>query len=213
MTFLVTCFVGDSITLGTADAACLGWPARLAAAELARGHELTVYNLGVRANTTTQIAQRWRPECAARLPDLVPGGVVFNFGTNDTRQLAGGGVELTLDQSLANARAMVADAASWKPVLWVGQVPVYEPKQPLRSLTGAIYHFTNERVRQWTAAYAALAGELAVPFLDLYTSLVQDGAWNAQMALGDSVHPTATGYAMIAERVAAWPAWRSWLDG
>ena len=60
MTILRICFVGDSITQGTADKEYLGWPGRLCAGERARGHDLTCYNLGVRADTTADIARRWR---------------------------------------------------------------------------------------------------------------------------------------------------------
>lgn len=46
------CFIGDSITLGTGDAAMLGWPGRLGAIAWSQGHQVTVYNLGVRGETS-----------------------------------------------------------------------------------------------------------------------------------------------------------------
>ncbi len=212
MTFLVTCFVGDSITLGTGDGDCLGWPARIAAAERGRGHDLTVYNLGVRAQTTAQIRARWRAECADRLPDHLPGRLIFNFGTNDTR-VVDDQIALPVAESAANARAMIEEALAWeKPVLWVGQVPVDETNQPLESIMGITFWFANERVRQTNEAFKEIAAELGVPFLDLFSVLNGDPTWEEPHKKGDSVHPTTTGYAMMAERIGAWQAWRAWLD-
>ena len=212
MTFLVTSFVGDSITLGTGDGECLGWPARIAAAEGARGHDITVYNLGVRAHTTAQIRARWRAECEQRLPDHLPGHLVFNFGTNDTR-VVDGKIELPAEESAANARATVEEGLAWqKPVLWVGQVPVDETNQPLDSIMGVQFWFTNERIRETNDAFKAIAAELKVPFLDLFSAFIDDPAWTAEHTKGDSVHPTTAGYAMMAERISAWDAWRAWLD-
>ncbi len=41
MTAIRICFVGDSITAGTGDNTCLGWPGRISAAEIARGHDVS----------------------------------------------------------------------------------------------------------------------------------------------------------------------------
>ena len=43
-------FVGDSITHGTGDETLLGWTYRVGQAEAAKGHDVTVYNLGIRAD-------------------------------------------------------------------------------------------------------------------------------------------------------------------
>jgi len=71
MTTLRICFVGDSLTNGTNDEEFQGWPGRLCAAECARGHELTHYNLGVRAETSEQIEKRWTGKSARPLLDAV----------------------------------------------------------------------------------------------------------------------------------------------
>ena len=63
-----------------------------------------------------------------------------------------------------------------------------------------------------SAAYAALAGELGIPYLDLYRALAEDGRWHPASRAGDGVHPPAEGYRLVAEKVGAWPAWRAWLD-
>jgi lysophospholipase L1-like esterase len=32
------------------------------------------------------------------------------------------------------------------------------------------------------------------------------------MAAGDGIHPTAEGYAVMAQFIDTWPAWRKWFD-
>lgn len=62
------CFFGDSFINGTGDPAGLGWVGRACASQRTASPDLTVYNLGVRGNTTAQINQRWRPK---RKPGLM----------------------------------------------------------------------------------------------------------------------------------------------
>lgn len=213
MTALRICFVGDSLTNGTGDDAFLGWPGRLCAAERARGHDLTCYNLGIRADTSLLIAARWRAECAARLPELYQGRLVFAFGNNDTAIPEGSAeVRVPLAHSLAAAGAMLAEAKGWKPVLFIGPWPVEEAKQPVNPAGPVSYRFANARVAELSQAYGALAGELGIPYLDLYRALAGDVRWQAASRQGDGVHPPGEGYRLVAETVAAWAGWRAWLD-
>src|SRR5215813_4550550 len=78
------CFVGDSFVNGTCDPEFLGWAGRLARDVRASGVDLTYYNLGIRRETSVDIAARWLSECRARLPDFCRPYVVFSFGVNDT---------------------------------------------------------------------------------------------------------------------------------
>ena len=213
MTALRICFVGDSITLGTGDRNYLGWPGRVCAAEAARGHDLSLYNLGVRGDTSVMIAERWRAECVARLPDGYPGALVFAFGVNDTAEEADAGLRVVLDRSLAAAREIVAAAASWKKTLWLGPVPLSDQHGPLPSPTGVQRSFRDARVRRLSIAYAAIANELAVPYLDLHARLSGEARWRQALDAADGIHPAADGYALMADLVGAWDAWRKWMDG
>ncbi len=210
------CFVGDSITVGTGDDRYQGWPALAAAAEAARGHDVTLYNLGVRGDTSVQIAARWHSESRARLPDDVNGALVFSFGVNDAA------IEPTADpdrqrvppaQSIATAREILSTAQAWLPTLMIGPTPVRVDGVQIVRSPQVTYDFLNERTRAINAAYADLAAELGVPYLELFTELVGDPAWAAALQTGDGVHPAQAGYAMMAERIGRWPGWRRWFDG
>ncbi len=210
------CFVGDSITVGTGDDRYQGWPALVATAEAARGHDVTLYNLGVRGDTSVQIATRWQAESRARLPDDVNGALVFSFGVNDAaieptadpnRQ------RVPLDQSIATAREILSTAQSWLPTLMVGPTPVRVDGVQIERSPEVTYDFSNERTQAIDAAYADLTAELGVPYLALFTDLAGDPAWATALHSGDGVHPTQTGYAMVAERIVRWPSWRRWFGG
>ncbi len=210
------CFVGDSITVGTGDDRYQGWPALAAAAEAARGHDLTLYNLGVRGDTSIQLAARWQAECRARLPDDVNGALVFSFGVNDAA------IEPTADperprvplaQSIATAREILSTAQSWLPTLMIGPTPVRVDGVQIVRSPQVTYDFLNQRTQTIDAAYAKLTAELGVPYLELFADLEGDPDWAAALRTGDGVHPSQAGYAMMAERIARWPAWRRWFDG
>ena len=211
MTELRICFVGDSITNGTSDDDCLGWPGRLCSAERNRGHDLTQYNLGIRAETSEQIAIRWRAECTPRLPELYPAALVFSFGVNDMVE-EDGVLRVSKERSLETAKRMIGEARDWLPVLWVGPAPINDDKQPFAPGPGVSYSFSTDRLIDLSAAYGALANEIDVPYLEMMESLSQDDQWNKASGAGDGVHPTGPGYAAIARNVEQWSAWRTWLD-
>ncbi|MEX2009181.1 MAG: GDSL-type esterase/lipase family protein [Dongiaceae bacterium] len=213
MTTLRICFVGDSITAGTGDHAYLGWPGRRAARERAAGHDVTAYNLGVRADTSELVAARWRAECRARLPDHVAGAIVFAFGVNDAAIEAGQGLRVPLERSVETADAILAAAKAWQPVLWIGPAPVPKDGVELSPAPGVAYAFANTRIAAVNDAYRAAAAGIGVPYLDLFAALAATPDWAAALARGDGVHPAAEGYALVAGTVGAWGAWRAWFDG
>ena len=78
------CFIGDSYVNGTSDPDYLGWAGRVAIAAQRNGYNLTYYNLGVRRETSADIAKRWQQEVQARFLSSCPPFVVFALGANDT---------------------------------------------------------------------------------------------------------------------------------
>jgi len=206
------CFVGDSLLLGTNDDNYLGWPGRLSRREREAGHYISMYNLGIRGDTSEQIAARWRHEAQVRLPDFSDCALVFSFGVNDTADMEGFGRRVPLERSVAVARGMIASAAAWLPTLWIGPPPVDNSRQPFRAAPSVTYHFDSNRVAEVNEAYAKVAAELDVPYCDLYRELFEDPAWPGMYEENDGVHPIAGGYDIIAEHVFNWGDWREWFD-
>ncbi|MBO6782591.1 MAG: lipase [Alphaproteobacteria bacterium] len=212
MATLRICFVGDSITVGSGDVGFLGWPGQVCVAETRRGHDVTLYNMGVRGDTSEMIAPRWRSECAVRLPDHVNGRLVFSFGVNDTAEELGVGVRVPEAQSIANARDILGAAREWLPTLMLGPIPTVDDMQPYVFPNGIAYHFDTARTASLNAGYAELCDELGIPYLDLYESLSANPDWDRHQRACDGVHAVGEGYALIAEQLAGWPAWRSWFE-
>ncbi len=212
MTTLRIGFVGDSLVLGTNDDRFQGWPGRVCQREVAAGHDVTVYNLGIRAQTSVQVAARWRAECAERLLDIHPTALVFSFGINDIAD-ENDARRVSFEESVTTARTMMTEAIGWQPTLWVGPTPVNDADQPFRSAPTVAYQFSSARAAELSDAFADVARDLNIPYLDLFTPLAANDAWLKSFRAGDGVHPTAPGYAIIAERVAGWDAWRAWFDG
>ena len=190
MAILRICFVGDSITVGSGDGGFLGWPGRLCVAETQRSHDVTLYNMGVRGDTSEMIVPRWRSECDVRLPDHVNGRLVLSFGLNDTAEEGGVGIRVPLEQSLANARAIISEAAEWLPTLMIGPIPLIEDMQPYVFPNGIAYHYANDRVAELNGQLTELCDELNVPYLDVFTALIDNAAWEKSQRDCDGVHAT-----------------------
>jgi lysophospholipase L1-like esterase len=200
------------MTAGTYDDQFLGWPGRACRIQAQKGHDISLYNLGVRAETTEQIRARWRAECEPRLPADFDGRLVMSFGVNDPVELADGSLRVEKDRSIANARAMIEEAKTWKPVLWISPVPTPDLRQPFHPSPDIFYNFSTARCAEYNAAYKDLAAELDVPYLDVFSALAADARWAAvQQDDGDGVHPPGAGYEMIAALVDGWDAWQAWF--
>ena len=213
MATLRVCFVGDSITLGIGDGAFSGWPGRACVAETARGNDVTIYNLGVRADTSELIRRRWRAECAARLPETVNGALVFAFGLNDMAEEGDSGIRVSPERSVENARAILGAARGWLPTLMVGPIPTIDDMQPYTYPNGQTFNFVSARGATLSEAYSDVCAELGIPFLNLHSQLSGNGGWQAHQRAIDGVHVSGDGYALIADLLTEWPAWRAWFDG
>ncbi len=197
------CFVGDSFVNGTGDPAYLGWTGRLCVAAAQRGFEVTAYNLGIRRDTSDDIARRWHDEVSRRLPLAHPeydARLVFSLGVNDTTRTgdAGEATRVPVAHSLGNLRHIVLAARPHYPLLFVGPPPVADQDH-------------NMRIGRLSQQFASVCQELSVPYLDVCVPLLASEIWMREVATGDGSHPGAAGYAELARLVEAWPAWTAWF--
>jgi len=206
------CFVGDSITNGYGDSDYRGWPSYLSTASLGAGADITAYNLGVRSDTSTMVRARWRAEAEARLPAEMDCALVFSFGINDCARIDG---QRRVDpaQSMENAEAILSEAKAWLPAIFIGPTPVDGRRDTPQFLPGMKLEIRNDLIADMNGRLETLCGDLAVPFVDLINGLDRLENWHSAMAAGDGVHPTAEGYALIAQLIGASAAWRGLIGG
>lgn len=191
-------FFGDSFVAGVGDPTGLGWVGRVVAASFAAGRPLTSYNLGVRRDTSADVAARWRAEAQARTnaPEATY-GVVLAVGTNDATQEDG---RVRVDPGLAVdnlARMIDAARATGLDALVVGPPPAGEAGH-------------DERLCALSDRFAHVACEREVAFIETVRPLRAAPAWTRETAAGDGSHPAAAGYAELAEIVLR-GGWLEWL--
>lgn len=191
------CFVGDSFVNGTDDPTCLGWTGRVCAAAWSAGHEVTLYNLGVRRDTSAEIAARWEAEVTRRLPVEYDGRVIFSFGVNDTT-IEEGRQRVETATALSLAETMFTAARQRYPLLVVGPPPM-----PDREHTA--------RIEDYSRRLARLCATLDVPYLETCGSLLARPEWLREAEASDGAHPGAAGYAALADLVLAWSGWQAWF--
>lgn len=192
-------FYGDSFVAGYGDPAGQGWVGRVVAASFQAGLPLSAYNLGVRRETSLDVAARWAAEARPRMVAAAGYGVVFSFGVNDTTEEDG---RVRVEPWLAvDALGRVLDEAAQLGLapFVVGPAPSGEAAQ-------------DARVRALSAAFAPVAARRGVPFAEVLDALCDSPAWAAESAAGDGTHPAAGGYAELAELVLA-AGWLDWLEG
>lgn len=201
-------FVGDSVTHGVGDQCGIGWPGRLVERAQRHGHAITSYNLGIRSETSEQMAARWRSETACRLPAAAARAIVFSFGLNDATRVQGES-RVPLARAETVARAMLSDAATFCPVLWIGPTAIDDSTQPLRSSLGIMQAKSNAETAQYDACYQRLAHQLGVPYLALFPVLSSQSSWMGMLV--DGVHPNADGYSLMADMIDQWRPWQELL--
>jgi len=189
------CVFGDSFVNGTGDPERLGWLGRATGS----AREITLYNLGIRGDTSGDIRRRWKAEAEARLAGRDDGRLIFAFGVNDCCPDDAGVQRVARDATLDNAAAIFGEAQARWPTLMIGPPPIAD-------------NAVNARVDDLNGALAVTAARFAVPYYDVFAALRADRAWMADVAAWDGAHPGAAGYAALARLIGAWPAWRAWFS-
>lgn len=192
-------FFGDSLVAGVGDPSGSGWVGRVVAASFEHGLAVTAYNLGVRRETSEQVAARWRTEAQPRLQPATDSRLVLSFGANDTT-VERGRPRVAPERASSTLASILDDAAALDlAVLMVGPAPVDDTEQ-------------NERIRGLSGMFAGTCARRGVPFVSVVEPLLASRVWMKQVADGDGAHPAAEGYDALARLVLA-GGWFEWLRG
>ncbi len=188
------CFIGDSFVNGTGDETYLGWTGLLCAAAAKAGDiSLTSYNLGIRRNTSTDILHRWEQECSLRLPEFCEGHIVLSCGINDM-VVEGGHTRVPPVVSCKNVQQILQLASLKYKTIMVGPAPVWDDE-------------LNGRIKYISSAYAKIAEENGIPFIEIFSHLIADQEYLQQSKSNDGYHPASQGYAKLANIIAASTLW------
>ncbi len=187
------CFVGDSMTHGTCDPEYLGWPGQVSKVARAAGYNLTMYNLGIRADTSRDILARWEAEVGARFKAGDAHYAVFCMGANDAT-LENSRLRVEPEESVANFAQIVTASKEKYMTLAIGPVPVGDPE-------------LDDRIDALCDRLKAKAAEINVAYLPVSRELRHNQTWLNSVAEQDGCHPGSAGYGVIAGMVMAWDKW------
>jgi acyl-CoA thioesterase I len=192
------CFFGDSFVNGTGDDSGLGWVGRIVAHGRSQGRDLTAYNLGVRRDTSEDIASRWVAEARRRFAPDTERGLLFSFGANDCTP-DGATCRVPLERAIPATSAVLRQAVALAPTIVVGPIPILDDDD------------TDRRISELGLAQEALCGELRIPFLPVERFVQTCAPWRAEARAGDGSHPNREGYAAFAQFLLNWRGMRDWL--
>jgi lysophospholipase L1-like esterase len=167
--------LGDSFTAGVGDPTGAGWGGPVATAARGAGWDLTASALGVRRDTSVDVARRWPTETEWRLEDGDRYGVVVAVGLNDV-VLEDGRRRVARERSLATLAEVLDGAAARR---WAALVVVPPPVSEAGE---------SDRATELSAGMAVVCARRVVPFVD--TTLADDAVWVDEVAAGDAHHPS-----------------------
>jgi lysophospholipase L1-like esterase len=192
------CGIGDSFVLGTGDPSGLGWLGRLGTKHCERDPALTVYNLGVRRDTSDDVLGRWEAETACRMAVGYEHRLVVSMGTNDCA-IEDGVRRVEPLCSARNMQTLLRGAARRDyHTLVVGPPPVADQGQ-------------TERIAELDLRFAVVCADERVIYISVFQALIETPAWTREVADGDGSHPGAAGYELLAGLVLE-GGWRGWMD-
>ena len=183
-------FFGDSLVAGVGDPIGAGWVGRTVAASFEADLPITAYNLGIRGETSEQIASRWRAEALPRLLPEMDSRIVLSFGANDTT-IEGDRMRVEAGRSAGTLAAILDEAAMLGlQAFVVGPAPVDDPEQ-------------NRSIRSLSLLHGGVCAEHEVPFVSVIEALLTSE--DTDLILMDVMMPELDGYATMT-RIRQMPA-------
>lgn len=182
------CFVGDSYVAGVGDSSGLGWVGRVSVHAHASGLPITVYNLGVRGDTSADVAARLPGEVTRRANPAAELRVVLAYGLNDVI-LPGGRPRMPPGDSVAaTERSLTWLASAHIPAIFIGPPATGDPGQ-------------DSRTRELDRRLADCARSYGVTYVCVFGHLIDDLVWLHEVKTGDGAHPGPPGYQRYFEAV------------
>ncbi len=192
MTDLNICVMGDGLVKGVGDPTGRGW-AGLLAEEVMKGHgPVNYYNLGVPGQSSADVFQRLG-ELVPRLPLGDDNRLILSFGLIDALGTATA-EPLSAKESLTHLREILAKVHSHYKLLMVGPPPVYDPAM-------------NARVKRINLVFKEFCLKARVPYIDIYSPLMDDVQYRRDLVQGDRVHPSGRGHAKIFDLISNDRSW------
>ncbi len=183
-------FYGDSFVAGVGDPEGRGWVGRVVEAAYAASLPLTFYNLGVRHETSVEVARRFEREAEPRLAEGADCRVVVSFGANDASEVDGR-LRADLDETVGALAAVLGAAADrGLRAFVVGAPPLGDERQVAR-------------IASTSARLGVVCRERGVPFVPVVEELLRSTTWFEETARFDGRHPAAGGYGELAQLVLA----------
>jgi lysophospholipase L1-like esterase len=184
------CFAGDSFVAGVGDGSGLGWVGRMTAHAQESGLPITAYNLGIRGNTSADVAARLPDEVSRRASPAASVRVVLAYGLNDVVLVDGQPRMAAEDSVAATSRSLSWLAASRFAAVLVGPPLLGDADIDARAgrLDGLLAECAAAHGRTYISVFRALAG---------------NPVWLKEVREGDGAHPDAGGYQQYFEAVRA----------
>lgn len=198
--------IGDSLVYGFGDPEGGGWVERLRRrwmSDQQSGHVL--YNLGVRGDRISQVAQRLEAEFRHRgeLRNRVPDLILLSVGVNDSARVArtAGRNYTDLDKFTTEVHKLLDRAIQLCPVLFIGMIPINETKMPF--LDCLYYNHPDQYRYKEVTKLACL--ERGIPYLDTFQLWMERGdTWWRKRLSEDGLHPNSQGYQALLQDVLDW---------
>lgn len=195
---------GDSITQGYWDIEG-GWVDKvrsyydeLQIQDLNGRDEPTVYNLGISADTSTDILKRIESETIVRTRHGNLPIVIVQVGVNDSYTLDGK-ICVSVEDYKQNLKEIIA---KMKPlstkIIFVGSSACDEVKTT--PVAWGDYDYTNEAIKRYEQAMSEVATEYEVSFIPVFDKFLAESSKDSSL-LPDGLHPNKQGHQLIADIV------------
>lgn len=185
--------IGDSIAAGWSDPGLTGWAGRVARHFKSAGADVSLVNLAVPGNTTTDILRNNRDDMRPGSTDVL----IIGAGINDLCRWGGpqGLQGTTARQRAENWDALLDRAVqSGAHVIVTGLLPVDESRNTPED---GLYH-VNDGIAGTNRMIAEKCRARGIDFIDMHDDFARSGVADK---LADAVHPNEKGHDWMAGKI------------